>query len=238
MTAVAPPPARRRGRAHTWLRHFSTVLIVSGVLLLLDAGLTVVYQEPVSGIYNHFQQQALAGDLDELSDVAPTPLEEKALAKLPDESARVAFAARALNRKVDDGDAIGRIRIPEIGLNKVFVEGTVAEDLQQGPGHYPDTPMPGAPGTVAIAGHRTTYGAPFRQVDKLGKGDIIELDMPYASVQYMVIDTKIVDPSATWVTARKHFDQLVLTACHPLYSAKQRIVVFAREVNVKRGDVL
>jgi sortase A len=104
--------------------------------------------------------------------------------------------------------------------------------LPKGPGHYPDTPLPGAPGTVAIAGHRTTYGAPFRQIDKLRKGDPIELAMPYGTVKYEVIETRIVAPSATYVTRRRSFDQLVLTACHPLYSAKQRIVVFAREVSV------
>jgi sortase A len=220
------------------LRHLSTVLIVSGILLLLDAGLTVAYQEPVSGIYNHFQQNKLAGDFEELSDVPPTELEQQALASLPDDTARVAFAARALDRKIEAGDAIGRIKIPRVGLEKVIIEGTESSDLQQGPGHYADTPMPGAPGTVAIAGHRTTYGAPFRQLDKLRKGDPIELEMPYATVSYEVIDTKIVPPSATYVTARKSFDQLVLTACHPLYSAKQRIVVFARETAVEPGKSL
>lgn len=232
MTVTDAPP--RRGRVRRALRHLSTVLIVSGVLLLVDAGLTVVYQEPISGIYNHFQQQALAGDLEQLSGVPATPLEERALASLPDDTARVAFAARALNRRVEDGDAIGRIKIPRLGLNKVFVAGTEPGDLQEGPGHYPDTPLPGAPGTVAIAGHRTTYGAPFREVDKLKAGDMIELDMPYGTVRYAVIDTQIVEPSATYVTRRRSFDQLVLTACHPLYSAAQRIVVFARELRVER----
>jgi sortase A len=214
------------------LRHLSTVLIVSGTLLLLDAGLTVAYQEPLSGVYNHFQQNKLSGDLRELSDRPPTALEQKALASLPDDTARVVFAARALDRKLSDGQAIGRIRIPRIGLEKVIVEGTTSDVLPKGPGHYPDTPLPGAPGTVAIAGHRTTYGAPFRQIDKLRKGDPIELAMPYGTVKYEVIETRIVAPSATYVTRRRSFDQLVLTACHPLYSAKQRIVVFAREVSV------
>jgi sortase A len=218
------------------LRHFSTVLIVSGLLLLLDAGLTVAYQEPLSGVYNHFQQNSLEGDFEELADAPPTALEQQALASLPDDTARVAFAARALDRKAEDGDAIGRIEIPRVGLKKVIIEGTDTGDLQSGPGHYPDTPMPGAPGTVAIAGHRTTYGAPFRQLDKLRKGDPIELEMPYATITYEVIDTRIVPPSATYVTERKRFDQLVLTACHPLYSAKQRIVVFARETAAEASD--
>ena len=97
-----------------------------------------------------------------------------------------------------------------------------------GPGHYPETPLPGARGTVAIAGHRTTYGAPFRRVDRLERGDPIELRMPYGRFTYRVERTRVVAPTATWVTRRVAYDRLVLTACHPLYSAAGRIVVFAR----------
>jgi sortase A len=144
----------------------------------------------------------------------------------------VAFAARALDRKITSGDAIGRIVIPRIGLSKVMVQGTTTDVLPKGPGHYPDTPLPGAPGTVGIAGHRTTYGAPFHDINELRKGDKIELKMPYGTVTYAVEETKIVLPTATWVTDRKSYDRLVLTACHPLYSASHRIAVFAREVSV------
>ena len=208
----------------------STVLIVSGVLLLADAGATVTWQEPLSAVYNHFQQSRLSGELDDdIAALRPTPLEKRALASLPDGSSRVAFAARALDRKIKDGQPIGRIVIPRIDVSKVIVEGTTTEVLPKGPGHYPDSPLPGAPGTVAIAGHRTTYGAPFRKVDKLKPGDRIRLLMPYAEITYRVEMLRIVDPSDTYVTARRSYDRLVLTACHPLYSAAKRIVVFARE---------
>ena len=109
-----------------------------------------------------------------------------------------------------------------------MVEGTGTGDLRRGPGHYPDTPLPGARGTVAVAGHRTTYGAPFRRLDQLGRGDRIEMVMPYGRFTYTVERTRIVPPTATWVTTAPRHDRLVLTACHPLYSAAQRIVVFAR----------
>lgn len=229
-TAPAPGP-RRGGRLRRALRALSTVLIVSGVLLLADAGLTVTWQEPLSAVYGLLQQDKLSGRLDALAARGPTVLEQRALAALPDDSARIAFAARALNRRAHAGEPVGRIRIPKIGVDKVMVEGTGTEDLRKGPGHYPATPLPGAPGTVGIAGHRTTYGAPFRHVDRLRGGDRIVVEMPYAKVTYRVERLRIVAPSATWVTDRRAYDRLVLTACHPLYSAAQRIVVFARRVD-------
>jgi sortase A len=225
-------PTSRRSRARGLLHALSTVLIVSGLLLLADAGLTIAWQEPLSAVYNHFQQSSLSGQLDRdvKAKLAPTPLEKKALRSLPDAKSRIAFAARALDRKIKPGQPIGRLHIPKIGVNKVVVEGTTHDILPKGPGHYPATPLPGAPGTVAFAGHRTTYGAPFRHVDSLRPGDSIRLDMPYAKVTYRVDHTRIVKPTDTWVTRRRPYDQIVLTACNPLYSAAQRIVIFARQV--------
>ena len=226
-----PPTGPRKPSAlRRTLRGLSSVLIVAGLLLLIDAGLTVTWQEPLSAIYAKTQQRGLQSDFEQLSDQAPTAVEQRALAALPNPRARIAFAARALNRKVRDGDAIGRIKIPRIGLSHVIIAGTDTQDLRKGPGHYPATPMPGAPGTVGIAGHRTTYGAPFRKVDELRKGDRITVQMPYATITYAVERLRIVAPTATWVVDRRSYDRLVLTACHPLYSAAQRIVVFARRI--------
>ena len=111
-----------------------------------------------------------------------------------------------------------------------MIEGTETADLRKGPGHYPDTALPGQSKTVAIAGHRTTYGAPFRTIDKLKRGDRIDLRMRYGTYVYKVQKTRIVAPTETSVTDNVGYDRLVLTACHPLYSAAQRIVVFARLV--------
>jgi sortase A len=109
-----------------------------------------------------------------------------------------------------------------------MVEGTDHDSLTKGPGHYPDTPLPGQRGTVGIAGHRTTYLAPFRKVDKLKKGDPVIVDMTYGRFVYTVEKTKIVDPSQTEVKRKVGYDRLILSACHPPYSAAERIVVFAR----------
>ncbi len=220
------------------LRPLSALLVVVGGLLLLDAGVTLLWQEPVSAVYARVQQDRLEDRLEDLEQQEAVPAaERKVLARLPQGAPRLGFAARSLRRRAENGEPVGRILAPEIGLEEVVVQGTGTSDLRRGPGHYPETPLPGARGTVAVAGHRTTYGAPFRRVDELGRGDRIELVMPYGRFAYRVERTRIVAPTATWVTRRVGHDRLVLTACHPLYSAAQRIVVFARLVDAKaRGS--
>lgn len=212
----------------TLLRQLSTIFIMAGLLLLADVGATLLWQEPVSALYAEYRQEALADDLDNLSEPMLGPAEAEALDRLPLDQDRAAFLARALRRRTEAGDPVGRIRIPEIGVNRVVVEGTDGGSLRKGPGHYPETPLPGIRGTVAIAGHRTTYGAPFRDLDKLEPGDEISVEMPYGRFVYGVERTRIVEPTALWVTRRVSYNRLVLTACHPKYSAAQRIVIFAR----------
>ena len=208
-------------------RALSTVLIVAGALLLADAAATLLWQEPLSAIYGRIQQGKLEDRLSAIEKAPIAAVDQRALSRL-DASRRLAFAARSLARRSDDGDPLGRIRMPSIGVSEVFVQGTGTSDLRRGPGHYPATPLPGQRGTVAIAGHRTTYGAPFHDVDDLDRGDRIELAMPYGRFTYRVERTRIVPPTATEVTDRVSYDRLVLSACHPLYSAAQRIIVFAR----------
>jgi sortase A len=209
------------------LRTFSTVMIAAGALLLADALATLLWQEPLSALYGHVQQDKLEHRLAEIERAPLAAVDQRAIARL-DQSHRLTFSARALGRRSEPGDPLGRIEIPKIGVSDVFVQGTGTSDLRKGPGHYPSTPFPGQHGTVAIAGHRTTYGAPFHDVDDLKPGDRIELAMPYGRFEYRVERTRIVAPTALWVTDRVGYDRLVLSACHPLYSAAQRIVVFAR----------
>lgn len=219
------------------LRTLSTVLILSGVLLIADAGVTLVWQEPVSALAATLTQDRLERDLRGLERADLTELQLRALSQLRTERRRIAFLARALRRQAKEGDALGRIKIARIGASTVVVQGTGASTLRKGPGHYPDTPIPGLQGTVAIAGHRTTYGAPFREINELRPRDRVVVEMPYASFTYTVERTRIVPPSEYSVTRRVGYDQLVLTACHPLYSAAKRIVVFARMTNMQaRGQ--
>jgi sortase A len=221
------------------LRALSTVLIVSGLLMLGDAGLTLAWQEPVSAIYAHLVQGRLSDDLQRLEHAKPSAVDLAALRSLETRRTRMAFLARALRRSSKRGAAVGRIRIARIGASFVVVDGTDTASLRKGPGIYDDAPFPGAPGTVAIAGHRTTYLAPFRHIDRLRPGNEISLEMPYGRFVYRVEKTRIVDPSEVSVVRRVAYDRLVLSACHPLYSAAKRIVVFARFVDAQpRGAAL
>lgn len=210
------------------LRAISTVLIVAGVLMIADAGITLAWQEPVSALLARIEQNKLSGQLDEIEAAPPTRVQQRVLRALDTQRRRIAFLAREARRTAQTGDPIGRIAIPKIGGDFVVVQGTDSATLRKGPGHYPSTTFPGLPGTVAIAGHRTTYGAPFRKVDELGRGDRIVLTMPYGRFTYAVERTQIVKPTALWVTRDVGYQRLVLSACHPLYSAAQRIIVFAR----------
>ena len=215
------------------------MLVVVGALLLADALVTLVWKEPVSALYTRIQQGRLDDRLATLEGTEPTALDRRVLSRLGTLDRKLAYAARALDRRTADGDPLGRIRMRSIGVSSVVVAGTDASSLRLGPGHYPGTPLPGARGTVAIAGHRTTYGAPFRKLDRLDRGDRVELLMPYGTFVYRVERRRIVPPTATWVTRRAGYDRLILSACHPLYSAAKRIVVFARLVDARpRGDRL
>ncbi len=128
------------------------------------------------------------------------------------------------------GDLVARIRIPTIGVDDIVVAGVKKTDLKKGPGHYPGTPLPGAPGNAAIAGHRTTYGAPFFRLNDLRPGDPIFVATVTTGqwFRYEVSDTRIVRPQDNFVLlAKKGRNTLTLTTCHPRYSAAQRLIITA-----------
>ena len=125
------------------------------------------------------------------------------------------------------GYAIGRIQIPKIGVDKFFVEGVGHDDLMKGPGHYPGTPLPGQQGNAAIAGHRTTYGAPFYNLNNLVPGDQIVLQTLAGRYVYDVTGTQVVLPDDVSVIAPESGYHLTLTTCNPRFSAAQRLVISA-----------
>lgn len=224
-------PWRRR-----LLRGGSSVLIVAGIGLVLDAGATVTWGEPITAAWTSLQQRGLDADLGELEDDGPTDEEQLQLARLTGAQAQVAFLARSLQRRSRTGDAVARLTIPRIGLSKVVVKGSGPPQLRRGPGLYDGTSFPGAGGTTAIAGHRTTYGAPFRHLDRVRRGDRIRVALPYGVFTYVVFSKRIVDPADVRVVRQvRGPGRLVLTACYPLFSAAQRIVVTARLVRSEPG---
>ena len=123
------------------------------------------------------------------------------------------------------GQPIGKIIIPSIGVNVIMVEGTSKGDLKEGPGHWEETPFPGQGGNFVVSGHRTTYGAPFFKLNDVKVGDEIDIVLPYAVARYTVTETLIVLPTQVEAVKQAGREQVSLAACHPIYSAKQRIVI-------------
>lgn len=215
------------------LGHFlSIVLMTAGLVVLLDAGITLAYREPLTSIYGSLKQREAESQLNELEAAYPRPSDRRAVVGVRESRRRLSILARRFAAQMQTGEAIGRIEAPDMdGLDTVFVEGTDTTSLTRGPGHYPGTSMPGEPGTVGVAGHRTTYLAPFRHIDSMRPGDPIVLRMPYGVFTYHVQRTAVVDPSDVGVVRPVGYQRLVLSACNPLYSAAERYIVFAKLVD-------
>ncbi len=234
LSAPAVAPRRVAGLPlRRLVRDISSVLIISGLLLVIDAGLTLIWQEPVTAVIALIQRSEINKQFLSFRTAPLTSVQQHALVSLRNQQQRIAYLARREQQQVATGDAIGAIAIPKIGASYDVIQGTDTSSLEKGPGHYPATEFPGLGQTVAIAGHRTTYLAPFRQINELGPGDRIYLTMPYGKFTYVVQYDQIVAPTALWVTRDVGYERLVLSACNPLYSAAQRIIVFARLRSVK-----
>jgi sortase A len=222
-TAV-PLPRPRLPRLRPTL---PALLVAAGALAVGDAVATVAWQEPVSAFWAGRQQHALQGEVAQL-DRAFAEQAPAAVTTPRDPGTRMRAAAATLDRTTRAHRPLGRLEIPRLHAGYVVVQGTNAASLRRGPGHYAGTALPGEPGTVGIAGHRTTYGAPFRHLDALRAGDAITMTMPYGRFVYRVEGTRIVKPEDVSTLRGVGRQRLVLTACHPLYSAAQRLVVLAR----------
>jgi sortase A len=228
-----PPRKPRRSLGRRIIRDVSSVLIIAGLLLILDAGLTLLWQEPVTAVIGLLDRGQISQRYLSYRTVPLPNADRAAFRSLRSESQEVAFLARQESAEVPNGAAIGTLEIPAISVDYEVVQGTDTADLERGPGHYPSTALPGLDQTVAIAGHRTTYLAPFRNLNELHRGQRIVLRMPYATFTYRIQYLRIVTPDAWWITDNHGYDRLVLSACNPLYSAAQRIVVFARMVGMR-----
>ncbi len=199
------------------------VLIGLGVLLLLFTayqiwGTSVQEARTQSGLRTQLQAETNS------EAVRHALAEESALDKLPTGPPVVAPTTTA----PAEGNPIGDIRIPVIGINQVVVEGTNTPDLRKGPGHYTGTPLPGQAGNVAIAGHRTTYGHPFYNLDSVKVGDPIVLTTLQGIFVYDATKSLVVSPSDTQVVDNVIANQLTLTTCNPRFSATSRLVVQAK----------
>jgi len=216
--------------------------LVTGVLgrILLGAGvvilLFVAYQLWGTGLAESHSQAALRRRFDTLlhhgappgatstttSRPTPTPTPSSTTSTTGEQPTVGATTAAP-----GDGSPVGVIRIPRISLDKVIVQGTSTTDLQQGPGHYAGTPLPGEAGNAAVAGHRTTYGAPFYNLDQLVPGDTIDVTTVQGTFTYVVHSSEVVSPDDVSVVANTDIPELTLTTCNPRFSDTQRLIVHA-----------
>jgi len=213
---------------HRFAHILSIVLITAGLVVLSDAGATLLWQEPMSAAYGALKQAQAEEDLAKLKDEFPTAADLAQLEGVEGSAARASILAGLFSQRIHQGQGIGRMHIDRMNLDIVLVQGTDTASLQKGPGHYEKTAFPGQGSTIGVAGHRTTYLAPFRHINDLEAGDQIRLEMPYGVFTYTVLRHEIVDPSDVQIVKPVGFEELVMTACHPVYSAAQRYAVFSR----------
>jgi len=214
--------ARRR-----LLRITGTLLAAGGVLMLVWVVVVWRWQDPFTALYTSWKQHQLATSYERRARAYHAPRVEKAT-PVSVTAGRIRAVARRYRLDTKRGQAIGRIKVPRLGLNMVLVDGTDHDSLTKGPGLDRRTYMPGEGQLVYIAGHRTTYLAPFRHIDELDPGDQIRIEMPYAAFTYTMSRHEVVDPGDVGIIKPIGFDQLVLTSCHPPYSAAHRYAVFAK----------
>ena len=213
------------------VRILGTVLIVVGVGTLAWAVTVWQWQDPFTAVVNRLEQRELAQALERRFD-SSKPLVETAAVSPKQLRLALDRAAAEWRAGSKRGDAVARIRIPRLGLSAVVVNGTDRETLKRGPGRYLPSAMPGEGELVYIAGHRTTYGAPFSRIDKLRKGDRVLVELPYGTFSYVITGHRIVPSNELSVLRSKGHEQLVLQACHPRFFATHRYLAYARPVSV------
>ena len=210
-------------------RIFGTLLILAGIGSLAWALTVWQWQDPFTAVVNKLEQRELARDFDRRIEEGRAILVDTSAARLRESLPRAAAAWRKGSRR---GDAVARLRIPALGVGEVVVNGTDTSSLKRGPGRFLGSAMPGEGELVYIAGHRTTYGAPFSRIDRLRKGDRVFVELPYATIEYAITGSRIVAASETSVLKSKGFEQLVLQACHPRFFATHRYLAYAKPVRV------
>jgi sortase A len=210
-------------------RVFGTLLIAAGVLTLAWVVCVWRWEDPFTAVYTHIQQSRLARAYDSRAAAFKPELRSGSLASL---QRQVAASAQAYRRTLHTGDPVGRIKIGRIGLNMVVVQGTDHETLKKGPGHYAGSALPGEGRLVYVAGHRTTYLAPFAYIDDIRVGDFVTMEVPYGTFTYRVTRHYVVTENAVEVLRDHGREILRLQACHPRFFASHRYLVDARLVSV------
>ncbi len=202
-------------------------LVWSGLFILGFVG----YQLYGTGFQTAQAQDEARAELEEI--FAATPATTTTTSPEPDDEVVVEEQPPELvsEESVGEGDPFAAIRIPKIDVDHVVFEGVQLTTLQSGPGHIPGSPLPGQPGNAVISGHRTTYGQPFHDLDLLTPGDSIFVETAIGTHEYQMRSVEIVSPTDVWVLDDREGAWLTLTTCHPKYSARERLIIFAELVD-------
>lgn len=216
-------------------RVLGTVLIVAGTLTLVWTIVVWQWQDPFTALYTHFKQERLASQYAKrVHAFRPTV---NASGRPAASATALGNEARTYRRSLVIGAAVGRLQIGRIGLNMIVVQGTDEATLKNGPGHYLTTGLPGEGRLIYIAGHRTTYLAPFSHIDAIRNGDLITFEVPYGTFRYRAFRHYIVKADDLSVLANRGREVLRLQACHPRFFATHRYIVDARLIAVRpRGS--
>jgi sortase A len=213
-----------------WVRFTGTVLIATGVLTLVWALVVWQWQDPFTALYTKWRQHQLTGQYEKRARVFKTPIAGDSVAAERRSIAREARRYRLDSRR---GEAIGRIKVPRMGVSMILVNGTDHDTLKKGPGRDLRTFMPGENRLVYIAGHRTTYLAPFSHIDRLRAGDRVTIEVPYATFVYAVTHHRVVKATDLSVLRSPRYELVELQACHPRFFASHRYIAYARLVRVE-----
>ena len=208
-----------------------TLLAIAGVAVLVWVVVVWRWQDPFTALYTTWRQHQLSDSYKRKAEAyQPPPV--KPGASLAATTAQIRTQARRYRLNAKRGEGIGRIRVPRLGLNMVFVEGTDDASLRKGPGRDRRTYMPGEGQLVYIAGHRTTYLAPFAHIERLESGDPVTLEVPYGTFTYRVFKHRIVLANDLSVLRSHGHEVVELQACHPRFFASHRYIAYARLVRV------
>jgi sortase A len=214
------------------VRITGTLLAIGGVLLLVWVVVVWRWQDPFTALYTTWKQHQLSSSYDRRAE-AYNPPPVKPGASLATATAQIRAEARRYRLESGRGQAIGRIRVPRLGLNMVLVDGTDHDSLKKGPGLDRRTYMPGEGQLVYIAGHRTTYLAPFAHIERLEPGDLVTLEVPYGTFTYRVFKHRVVGANDLAVLRSRGREVVELQACHPRFFASHRYIAYARLVRVE-----
>jgi len=207
-----------------------TALAAVGVLTLFWALLVWQWQDPFTALYTKWKQHQLASQYDKRARSFEPTISGATQAAERESIAREAKRYRTNSTR---GEVIGRLRVPRMGVNMLVVNGTDHDTLKKGPGRDRRTFMPGENRLVYIAGHRTTYLAPFSHIDRLRSGDRITIEVPYGTFIYAVTRHRIVKSTDLAVLRSPHHELVELQACHPRFFASHRYIAYAHLLRVE-----